>query len=80
MLKEKYVSAAEAAEIIGKSKGLITLMCRDGRLEGAEKFGTAGWIIPKESLGKCELKKRGPKFRKDKLAAEREALRKQYGG
>ena len=76
VLKEKYVTISEASEVIGKSISLIGKLCRQGRFEGAEKLGVTGWVIPKESLEKYAHMKRGPKSRKDKLAAEREELLK----
>ena len=85
MVKEKYVTVTEAAEIMGKSISVVRSLCLQGRLEGAEKLGTAGWIIPRESALNFKSSPRGPKpgtkSKKARLAAERaEILAKAKGG
>ena len=76
MVKNEYVTIAEATKIMGKDASAIGRLCRDGRLDGAEKLGTAGWIIPIETIKNFTPKKRGPKTKKDKLATERAELLK----
>ena len=81
MIKEKYVTVTEAAEIMGKSISVVRNLCLQGRLEGAEKLGTAGWIVPRESALHYKSSPRGPKpgtqTKKAKLAAERAAILEQ---
>lgn len=60
-LREKYVTATEAAEMLGKGRNMIGKLCRAGRLPGAELMGTAGWIIPRESVLAYTPEKTGPK-------------------
>ena len=49
MLRGKYLTTAEAAELIGKGANMIAKLCQAGRLPGAEKMGNS-WIIPRESV------------------------------
>lgn len=48
-LHENFVSAREAADILGITTTRIGVLCRQGRFNGAEKIG-AGWIIPREAV------------------------------
>ncbi|MBQ7154921.1 MAG: helix-turn-helix domain-containing protein [Synergistaceae bacterium] len=45
----EYISVEEAAERSGYGKWNITLLCRQGKLEGAVKIGKV-WLIPKKAL------------------------------
>ena len=73
-LREKYVTVAEAAEMMGKGINLVGKLCRAGRLPGAELMGTAGWLIPRESVLNYEPEKRGrkPKETKNSASPKRE--------
>lgn len=46
---KEYISVEEAAELSGYGKWNITLLCRQGKLEGAVKIGKV-WLIPKKAL------------------------------
>ena len=48
-LHESFVSAREAAGLLGITTARIGVLCRQGRFKGAEKIG-AGWIIPREAV------------------------------
>ena len=76
MLRGKYLTTAEAAELIGKGANMIAKLCQAGRLPGAEKMGNS-WIIPRESVLNYQPAKRGVKPRSERLRAEREALREE---
>lgn len=43
----EYMSAREAAAIIGVTERWIQQLCKDGKVEGAKRFGVQGiWLIP----------------------------------
>lgn len=43
----EYISAKEAAIKIGVTERWIQQLCKDGKVEGAMRFGTQGiWLIP----------------------------------
>lgn len=73
MLRENYVTTAEAAELIGKGPNMIAKLCQAGRLPGAEKIGNT-WMIPRKSVENYVPNKRGPKTKKEKLASEKQAF------
>lgn len=61
-----YMKAEQIAELWGVSKRQVQILCKDGKVEGAIKFG-ASWAIPemaKKPTRTGELKP-GPKSRKD---------------
>jgi hypothetical protein len=72
-----YVTAAEAAQILNKTVGMIGRLCRSGKFPNAEKKGTAAWLIPRDSVLNYVPGPRGPKPQKAKLAAEKAAILKQ---
>ena len=42
-----FISAREAAEKIGCTERWIQQLCKDGKVEGAQRFGTQGiWLVP----------------------------------
>ncbi len=42
-----YISAKEAAVKIGVTERWIQQLCKDGKVDGAQRFGTQGiWLIP----------------------------------
>lgn len=49
MIHEQFLSANQAAKILGITSARIGVLCRQGRFKGAEKIG-AGWIIPREAV------------------------------
>ena len=45
---EGYMTIREAAEVWGVTPRRIQVLCSDGRIEGAMKFGR-DWTIPKDA-------------------------------
>lgn len=45
---EGYMTIKEAAEVWGVTPRRIQVLCSDGRIEGAMKFGR-DWAIPKDA-------------------------------
>ena len=42
-----YISAKEAAARVGVTERWIQQLCKDGKVEGAQRFGVQGiWLIP----------------------------------
>jgi hypothetical protein len=76
---DDYVTASEAAKILGKTSGMIWVLCKDGKLLGAKKMGNAAWLIPRASVESYAPGKRGPRTNKDKLAGELAGIRKEMG-
>lgn len=62
-IHESFVSAREAASILGITTARIGVLCRQGRFKGAEKIG-AGWIIPREAVNNHQRLPAGMKPRK----------------
>ena len=46
---QEFISVEEAAELSGYGKWNITLLCRQGKLEGAVKVGKV-WLIPRKAI------------------------------
>jgi predicted DNA-binding transcriptional regulator AlpA len=67
---DDYVTASEAAKMLGKTSGMIWVLCKDGKLPGAKKMGNAAWLIPRASVESYTPGKRGPRTKKDRLAGE----------
>ena len=43
----EYISAKEAAIKLGVSTRWVQQLCKDGKVEGAERFGTQNvWLVP----------------------------------
>lgn len=43
----EYISAKEAAAKIGVTECWIQQLCKDGKVDGAQRFGIQGvWLIP----------------------------------
>ena len=43
----EYISAKEAANKIGVTVRWIQQLCKDGKIEGAKRFGTQDiWLVP----------------------------------
>jgi len=74
---ENYVTAMQAAELLGRGIRIVAKLCQEGRLAGAEKIGNA-WLIPRTSVLNYKPQKRGVKpgtqSKKAKLATERAAI------
>ena len=46
---QEFISVEEAAELSGYGKWNITLLCRQGKLDGAVKVGKV-WLIPRKAI------------------------------
>ena len=55
---EDLVSVEEAAKILGYRNSSITLLCRQGKMEGAFRIGHQ-WMIPKATIENYERNPRG---------------------
>ena len=52
-MKFEYISAKEAALKLHLTERWIQKLCKDGRVEGAMRFGTQGiWLVPIEWVDK----------------------------
>ncbi len=57
-----YISAKEAASLLGVTERWVQKLCKDGKVEGAQRFGASGiWLVPKrwaeERKNSAELEK-----------------------
>lgn len=75
---EKYVTSNEASELIGRTARAIAQLCQDGKMPGARKIAKT-WMIPRDVVLNYTPAPRGPKSKKSRLAAEREALLAEAG-
>ena len=57
------MTAAQAADFLSLSKTQVCALCKDGKLTGAEKMGTA-WIIPRGNVEVYQYLKRRKHSRK----------------
>ena len=49
----EYISAKEAANKLGVTERWIQQLCKDGKVEGAHRFGGQGvWLIPVKWIDK----------------------------
>jgi hypothetical protein len=75
---DDYLTAAEAAQLLNKTVSLVGRLCRAGKILGAEKKGSAAWLLPRESVLSYKPMKRGVKpgtqSKKARLAAEKAAI------
>ncbi len=60
-LNKEYVDGPAAAKILKITSSQVRFLCSRGRLKGAMKVGTSGWLIPRESVLLYKPGKRGPK-------------------
>lgn len=60
-LDKEYVDGPAAAKMLNVTSTQVRFLCSRGRLEGAMKVGTSGWLIPRASVLNYKPKKRGPK-------------------
>jgi hypothetical protein len=75
-IKDGYVTAIQASEIIGKGINLIAKLCQVGRLPGAEKIGNT-WLIPRASVESYAPGRRGPRTNKEHLSDELAGIRQE---
>lgn len=57
-----YISAKEAAEKLGITVRRVQQLCKDGKVEGAKRFGTQDiWLVPvdwvQQRLSQAEIDK-----------------------
>lgn len=53
-----YISAKEAAARLGVTARWIQQLCKDGKVEGAQRFGAQDiWLIPIKWVEQRELQK-----------------------
>ena len=60
-LDKDYVDGPAAAKMLQVTSNQVRFLCSRGRLKGAMKLGTSGWLIPKESVLNYKTQKTGPK-------------------
>jgi predicted DNA-binding transcriptional regulator AlpA len=72
---DNYVTASEAAKILGKTSGMVWVLCKNGKLPGAKKMGNAAWLIPRASVESYTPGKRGPRTKKERLSSELAGIR-----
>lgn len=60
-LDREYVDGPAAAKMLNVTSNQVRFLCSKGRLKGAMKLGTSGWLIPRESVLNYKPQKRGPK-------------------
>lgn len=65
----KYISASEAALKWGLSSRRVGLLCKEGRIEGAQKAGSM-WIIPENAEKPCDARIKSGKYIKSKKEDE----------
>ena len=61
-MKGNFISAAEVAEKWRVSLRYVQNLCKEGRIEGAEKFGTV-WVIPSEAERPKDLRVKSGKYK-----------------
>ena len=60
-LDREYVDGPGAAKLLKITPNQVRFLCSRGKLAGAMKLGTSGWIIPRTSVTSYKPGKRGPK-------------------
>lgn len=66
-----YLTVEEAVRAMGCTDGWVRLLCREGKLDGAIRFGQRAWLIPEASAkaAKADLSSRSSGQRAKKAAA-----------
>ena len=49
-MSSEYMTVAEAAKILNRTKQCIAKLCLTGKIVGARKFGERVWMIPTQSV------------------------------
>jgi hypothetical protein len=44
--KEAYITAQQAAKLLGMTPRNVQILCKAGKIRGAKKFGERVWSIP----------------------------------
>ena len=65
-LDNEYVDSPEAAKLLKLTTNQVRFLCSRGKLNGAIKLGTSGWIIPRVSVLTYKPGRRGPKPKNNK--------------
>lgn len=60
-LNRDYVDGPAAAKMLKVTTNHVRLLCATGKLKGAMKLGTSGWIIPRASVLNYVPGRKGPK-------------------
>ena len=76
ILDEEYVDGPAAAKILNITSNQVRFLCSRGKLKGAMKLGTSGWIIPRKSVLDYKPQKRGPKPRSPTAKQTKELIAK----
>jgi predicted DNA-binding transcriptional regulator AlpA len=74
---DDYITASEAAKILGKTSGMVWVLCKNGKLPGAKKMGNAAWLIPRASVEFYTPGRRGRRANKEKLSNELAGIREE---
>ena len=61
-MKGNFLSATEVSEKWGVSLRYVQNLCKEGRIEGAEKFGTV-WVIPDNAERPIDLRIKSGKYK-----------------
>ena len=72
-IRREYVTALEAAQLIGVNDSRIRQICIEGKFEGAFKLGET-WLIPRKSVLRYMPGRRGPKPRIPKGETDRDVI------
>ena len=56
-----YISAAQAAEKWNISRKRVTVLCKEGRIEGAQMAGST-WIIPEDAVKPADARIKSGKY------------------
>ena len=62
-----YISAIQAAEKWGISRKRVTVLCKEGRIPGAQMAG-ATWIIPEDAEKPADARIKSGKYVKKEAA------------
>ncbi len=61
----EQLTIKEVAKLWGISERRINVLCQEGRIEGAKKFGNT-WAIPSDAVKPTDLRIKSGKYIKDK--------------
>lgn len=64
-----YISATQAAVKWSISRKRVTVLCKEGRIKGAQMAGST-WIIPENAVKPLDARIKSGKYMKCKIAAE----------
>lgn len=65
----KYISTTEAAEKWGLSRRRVAILCKEDRIEGAQRAGQT-WIIPEAAQKPADARIKSGKYIKTKEASK----------